>query len=123
MRKNCEIWKILRGFCHFRCQFETFSFLKNAIHSSLSLLNNQTFPCWPFKTFKFTKSLNDLTKMRKTIEKWKILGFVDFVIFGVNLRHFHLENCNKHFGKAYWTTQFLLIDPFKRSKQESPSEI
>ena len=50
-------------------------------------------------------------------------NFEFFVNFGVNLRPFHLENCNKHFGKAYWTTQFQLIDPFKRSKQQSPSEI
>ena len=50
-------------------------------------------------------------------------NFEFFVIFGVNLRHFHLENCNKLFEKTYWTTHFLLVDPFQRSYPQSPSEI
>ena len=36
--------------------------LKNAIIFSTSLLDNQLFPCWPFKIFQFTDCVKNLTK-------------------------------------------------------------
>ena len=62
---------------------------------------------------------NFTKKIIETLKKGKSF----FVIFGVTLRKFHLENCNKLFGKAYWTTHLLLVDPFQRSNPQSPSEI
>ena len=53
----------------------------------------------------------------------KIGNFEFFVIFGVNLRYFQLENCNKLFENGYWSTHVFLVDPFQRSNPQSPSEI
>ena len=40
-----------------------------------------------------------------------------FVIFGVNLRHFHLEKRNKLFGNAYWTTNWCHVEHSQHSNQ------
>ena len=55
----------------------------------------------------------------KIFENWKISRI--FVIFGVNLRPFHLEKCNKQFEKDYWTTSFFLVDTLKHSNPRSLS--
>ena len=81
------------------------------------LLDNQLFPCCSFKTFHSTKAVERITKLHKSFINRKFWVF--FVIFGVNLRHFHLGNCNK----VCWTTHFVLVDPFQRSNPQSQSEI
>ena len=59
--------------------------------------------------------------MHENHENWKTSGF--FVIFGVNLKHFHLENYNKLFGKAYWITHSFFVDPFQRTNPQRMSKI
>ena len=44
------------------------------------------------------------------------------MVFGDNLRHFHLEKRKKLFGKNYWTTKFFLVDSLKHSNPQSLSE-
>ena len=51
-------------------------------------------------------------KMHKIFEHWKLF-FRIFVIFGVNLRHFHLEKRNKFSRKDCWTFSPVLVDPLK----------
>ena len=87
---------------HFHSEHCNYLFIKNYWRTNFFLL--------PFKTFQSTKCVETLTKMRKIFENWKSLGF--FVIFGVNLRHFHSEHCNYIPIKDYWATNFPLL-PFK----------
>ena len=46
-----------------------------------------------------------------------------FVIFGVNLKHFHLKKTNKLSGKAYWTIHSFNVDPSQRSNPQSLSKM
>ena len=113
---NANFW----SFRPFWCQFETFSFRTLQLSVHKRLLDNQPFPCWLFETFQSTKSVETSTKLQKRL--WKLENF-GFVILGVTLRHFHLKNCNKLFGKDYWTTNCFLVDPLKHSKPRCLSKI
>ena len=59
----------------------------------------------------------------KCIKSSKMENFEIFVIFGVNLIHFHSEHYNYPFIKDYWTTHSFLDDHFQRSNPQSPSKI
>ena len=65
--KKCmkPLKKIFWDFCHFRCQFETFSFRKMQRTLRNRLLANQPFPFWLSKSFQFTR----FSKIDKKCEK------------------------------------------------------
>ena len=70
----------------------------------------------------FQRSNRRSQTFRKTMHKifgnWKV-----FFVFCVTLRRFHLDDCNKLFRKAYWTTDSLLVDPFQRCNPQSRSKM
>ena len=44
-------------------------------------------------------------------------NFEIFVIFGVNLRHFHLEKCNKLFENEKWTTNYFTAKMWQKMRE------
>ena len=48
-------------------------------------------------------------------------NFGFFVIFGVNVRHFHSEQCNYSVIKDYWTTNFFFVVSRRHSNPRSVS--
>ena len=71
--------------------------------------------------FQSTKSVEKLERKPKIFENRKVWDFLFF--FGVSLRSFHLEKCNKFFGKNYRTINFFLVNPLKHSYRRSLSKL
>ena len=70
------------------------------------------------------KKVHNGKKWKKYIKALKMGNFWGFFVkFGVNLRHFHLDNCYKLFRKDYWTPHSFLVDPLKHSNSPSLSKI
>ena len=105
-------------FCHFLCQFETFSIETLQLSLHKRLLENHFLHPLKDSTHEFCQHFN-----KKCIKSLKIGKLLVFLIFGVNLKHFHSENCNKFSGKAYWTTHSFLVDPLKHISSRNLSKL
>ena len=117
LHKSFEIWKISR--------FLSFSVIDTFFSEQCNYLVIKDY--WTTNFFlvdalDHSNPIHDGCRIlnKKCIKTLKIENFFAFfsIIFGVNLGHFHLENWNKPFMKAYWTTNSLLVDPFQRSNPQ-----
>ena len=87
-------------FCHFRFQFGHFHKENcNKLFKKVYWSTTQSFLVDPFER----SNPQSPSKIRKKTHRNFLFFRFDFVIFGVNLRHFHSKNSNYLFEEAYWT--------------------
>ena len=90
--------------------------LKNCIYLISKHTEKQLLSLLILSTFQLTMSVDNLRKIAWDL--WKLENFEIFVIFGVNLRHFHSEHCNHLFIKTTGQPTFSLLTLWSIPKHE-----